>query len=290
MTNDQTKYPDFYEAADELDDLVRDGILGEEAIRNLERRDSLNMEEYLVHIFDHWMGDKDQIGKDNVKDLIRQFIDFFVEAVQKQPQDTFDILSEYWRGTQDNPELEGMSGYTEAVRFHREAINGIYQIQGQNNKSSDIKRVAGAYITAYSKWVEYVGQLLFPCIKIALLINEKQINENQIFRMTLNNKIDFFNSETDNKYFALNDLINRTIRNADSHLSIKYSYSKNSLEYKKRSQGKTRVFTVPIAEWITETYPKPGWFVQAFIMSTILAYLGTTNTELFRVKYESLFS
>lgn len=287
---DQAEFPEFYEAADELDELIRDGLFGEDAIQNLERRDSISLEDYLVHIFDDWMNGKEQIGKGNVKDLIRQFVDFFAEAAQKKPQETFDILTEYWRGTPDNPELEGMSGHTEALRFHREAINGVKQLQGRNNNSSDIKRLAALYISAYSKWVEHVGQILVPCIKLALLINEKDYNENQILRMTLNNKIDMFNTETDNKYFALNDLINRTIRNADSHLSIKFSIASRSLEYKKRHQGKTRIFSMPISEWITETYPRPGWFVQSFVMSTILAYLGATNTDLFKVKYESLFS
>lgn len=287
--NDETKFPEFYEAADELDDLIRDGLFGEGALKNLEIRDSVSIEEYLVHIFDNWLSDGDQIGKDNVKDLIKQFMEFFMETYRLKPQATIDILTEYWRGTPDNPELEGMSGYTEAIRFHREAVNGVKQLNGQNDKSSDVKRAVGLYITAYSKWVEHVGQILVPCIKIALLNNQKDINENKIMKLTLNDKIDQFNTETNNKYFALNELINRTIRNADSHLSIKYSLSKNSLDYKKRFRGKTQVYSVPIEEWMLETYPKPGWFVQSFIISTILVYLGVTNTALFKTKYESLF-
>ncbi|MGG4481227.1 hypothetical protein [Paenibacillus illinoisensis] len=290
MVKDQTSFPDFYEAADELDDLIRDGLFGEEAIQNLNKRDLLSIEDYLVQIFDEWISNDNQVGKDKVKILVVQFVEFFADVIKEKPQETIDILSGYWTGTADNPELEGMSGHTEAMRFHREAIIGAERLKYQENKTSaDLKRVAGAFITAYSKVVEHVGQILVPCIKIAFLKNQKDFNENQILRLTLNDKIEKFNLETSNSYFALNDLINRTIRNADSHLSIKYSVSKRALEYKKRYRGKTQIFSVPLEKWMFEIYPKPGWFVQAFIYSSILVCLGVTNPSLFKIKYEGLF-
>ncbi|MEC0089866.1 hypothetical protein [Paenibacillus macquariensis] len=121
------------------------------------------------------------------------------------------------------------------------------------------------------------------------IAKNEQVKSDNILKLALHNRIQYFNTETNNKYESITQVLNRNIRNADSHNTIKYSGQKNCIEIKKRVGNKTEIIEVSIDDWFLNVYPKTGWLVQAFIYSIALISLGISDIDLFREKYVSLF-
>ncbi|TCM99378.1 hypothetical protein EV294_102674 [Paenibacillus sp. BK033] len=289
---DINQYPNFIEAAFELDELSLEGLFGDSTKRLVEHRNLMDQAEYFIKILDDWLLDHDQYGKPNVKALMMLFIKLYLDAIQSNPKIAVEILAAYWRGTRENPELEGISGYTETIRFIQEAKRKMYEIQiksASERKMSDLKSVMGAFITAYSKSVEYIGQILVPCIQLVKLVNGQEIETVKVMKHTLYEKVDIFNKESNNKYRALTEVLNRDIRNADSHLSIRYIANKQIIEYKKRVGAKINTHNVTPTEWFLSIYPKVGWVIQAFIYSGVLMCIGFSDKPNFIQKYNQIF-
>ncbi|MCC8435416.1 hypothetical protein HP567_012750 [Brevibacillus sp. M2.1A] len=286
----EEKYSFFIEVADELDELTFEGFFGEDVRSLVKERDFLSQEEYFVKILQGWNSDLEQYGKNTVKQYMIMFMDLYLNTIKINPQKAIEILSAYWRGTEDNPELAGISGYSEAVRYHVDAMNLLREFsQKEPRKLSEKKLIASSFITSYSKSIEYIGQILVPCLQMAKLTNGIDENAVNLMGLTLYEKIQMFNRETSNKYVDLTKGINRNIRNADAHLSLRYVPSKDSLELKVRKGGKISLVLIPINKWILEIYPIPGWIIQAYIYSGCLLCLGMINKQLFAEMYDQIF-
>lgn len=283
---DEHLYPNFFEAANELDELTLEGFFGEATRKIVEQRDFLSQTDYFVFLLDDWLSDNTQYGKANVKALIILFLQIYIEAIKVDPVTTVDSLATYWTGTKDNPELEGISGYMEAVRFNQEARRALDEIQtNTDRKTSDYKHAMSSSITAYSKMVEYIGQILVPCIRLVKATHGEHMNSLDIMKLTLHNKIKLFNQSSGNKYKLLTDMLNRDIRNADSHLTLRYVVNKNQIEYKKRMGGKLNTNYITIEDWFLSIYPKVGWILQAFVYSSVLLCIGFSDKTRFMEKY-----
>lgn len=288
---DMNQYPNFIEAANELDELSLEGLFGEDTRKLVEQREQINQTDYFVKILDEWLSETDQYGKPFVKGLMRLFIKLYIEAIQKNPEEAIEVLAAYWRGTKDNPELEGISGYTETIRYHQEAKRIIAELQAKSErKMSEQKHAMASFITAYSKSVEYIGQILVPCIQLVRIVNGAHYNAFNIMKLTLHDKVELFNKESGNKYKALTDVLNRDIRNADSHLNIRYVPNKQVIEYKKRMGAKIRTHDVTVNDWFLNIYPKVGWVIQAYIYSGVLMCIGFSDRSKFIEKYNKIFS
>ncbi|WGU92038.1 hypothetical protein QJQ58_15610 [Paenibacillus dendritiformis] len=288
---DVSQHTNFVDAANELDELSLEGFFGEETRKLVEQRDLIYQTDYFVKILDDWISDNKQYGKPNVKSFMMLFLKLYLDAVQTNPAETIDILTEYWRGTKDNPELEGISGYMEAARFIQEAKLILAAFQNkQELKMSEQKKVMAAFITAYSKSIECIGQILVPCIRLVKLVNGEQVDAISIMRLTLYNKVDMFNKESGDKYKSLTDVLNRDIRNADSHLNIRYVPNKQVIQYKKRMGAKIVTYDVTVNDWFLNIYPQVGWFIQAFIFSGTLMCIGFSDKSKFIGKYTQIFN
>lgn len=288
---DMNQYPNFIEAANELDELSLEGLFGEDTRKLVEQRELVSQTDYFVTILDEWLSETDQYGKPVVKGLMKLFIHLYIEAIQKNPGEAVEVLAAYWRGTKDNPEFEGISGYTETVRYNQEAKRIIAELEAKSErKMSEQKHAMASFITAYSKSVEYIGQILVPCIQLVKLANGVHYNTLNIMKLTLHDKVELFNRESGNKYQALTDVLNRDIRNADSHLNIRYVPNKQVIEYKKRMGAKINTYEVTVNDWFLNIYPKVGWVIQAYIYSGVLMCIGFSDKSKFIDKYKQIYS
>ncbi|AZK47505.1 hypothetical protein [Paenibacillus lentus] len=283
-------YINYHDSLNELDDLTLEGLFGDEAIEMIELRSVLGTDDQLHKILSEWESDLSQYGKEKVKELMHSFVEIYLGAIKSDRSVALASILNFWRGSLDNPEQERVSSYVETLRLHREAINQMGEFQRKQNKSlGDRKRVMGQFINAYSKSVEFISMILANCIELVRISKGEQVNRDDILKLTLHKKIQLFNEETNYQYEAFTKLLDRNIRNADAHNSIKYSGQKNCLEAKKRVGNKTIIIEISINEWFQDIYPKTGWLVQAFIFSTALISLGLSNIDLFKEKYLSLF-
>lgn len=264
MTRDM--FPNFFDVADEVRIL---SFLSDNRMGNVE---SLNPRDKHVFILENWLSRPDitQHTRTNICNYILLFMDIYYNALLKDSTLTYDVLFSYWRGTADNPEWEGASGFYEALSHRRDSQKAFNTFLEDDKKDIFMfKSVINKSLTTYSKLVEYVGKILIPCINLVKIASDKQVNLSPYTKeyATLYNKIESFNELSKNNYTSLTSNINRSIRNAESHLNIKYVIGKGILEYK-TNNGTTE--TITIEEWFTNIYPEVSWIHESFIYSFIL--------------------
>ena len=186
--NDE-KFNDFLQAVNELDDLSLEGYFGEEVKGLVQRRDNLDTTDYLVECLDNWIKDKEQFGKDKVKELMLIFFELYTNALKIEGQKAIDVLTCFWKGTSDNPGIECTSSYMEFARINAELSLILSEIQRKSNTAiSDKKKIATAVITAYSKGVELIGKILISCILLEKIEQGQELKIMEIYDLTLYQK------------------------------------------------------------------------------------------------------
>ena len=276
-------FEQFYQAAHELDLITEDGFFGEKARLLNERRDQeasdLFLYECLMDIFS-----EPQYGTNNVIDIMSLLLELFTEAIATGGQNAVDIMTAFIKGTKDNPELECMSSYTEYITSNVEMKN-IAKLKNGNNISAVDKRLfASKLLTCYSKGVELVGKAFSQLLSLEQIINKEQYNLYENYQLTIYEKVKRFSTLSGGKYDVLTNIIDRNIRNADSHLNAYFSIKENAYIMKVKithANGKRKFDTLKIKGdvMIREVYPKIGWFVQGYISACILVVLVYINKE-----------
>lgn len=136
-------------------------------------------------------------------------------------------------------------------------------------------------LDAYTKGVEFVGKVFTQLIAVEKIRREEHYNIYIIAKLTIYKKLEEFKKISDPKFHILTDVIDRKIRNADSHLNAIYS-PKNE-EYSMKStnnNGGIDIFKISIREMLSVMYPKVGAFVQTFYSSCILMTFNWSDRDL----------
>ena len=284
------KFNESSQVANELDELSLEGYFGKESKELVERRDTLDTVDFLVECIDGWIQDKEQYGKEKVKELILIFFELYTSVLQIHGQKAIDVLTCFWKGTPDNSGTESLSSYMEFLRINTEFKIILSNIQNKPNVTiSDKKRLATSVITAYSKGVELIGKILTPCILLEEIEQGQESNIMKIYNLTLYKKILLFQQLSKGKYDKLVNSINRSIRNADAHLNIRFVPSEDGYLFKVKRDNKIITEKISAVTMLTEVYPQPGWVVQAFIFSSVLLILSISSKEIYKEKINQIF-
>ncbi|MCR8866865.1 hypothetical protein NQ109_28475 [Priestia megaterium] len=275
-------FKDFLDAAEELDDLALEGFYGEDIKKLTKKRDSISTMDYLAESLDLWIGNTEQFGKEKVKEFILAFFELYTDSLKVDGKKTVDTLALFWMGTPDNPELECLSAFSEFSRLFTETKHLLKEIESKEDKKlADRKRVAASMINAYSKGVEFTGKVLTTCIILKKISDNESYNLMKIYSMSIFEKINLFESITNGKYKNLTEIVNRSLRNADSHLSLRFDYKENVLLLRKKQNGKIVNDKMTIQQMILAVFPSVGWFTQAFVYSGILFIFSLSDKEKF---------
>ncbi len=287
--NDE-KFNDFLQAVNELDDLSLEGYFGEEVKGLVQRRDNLDTTDYLVECLDNWIKDKEQFGKDKVKELMLIFFELYTNALKIEGQKAIDVLTCFWKGTSDNPGIECTSSYMEFARINAELSLILSEIQRKSNTAiSDKKKIATAVITAYSKGVELIGKILISCILLEKIEQGQELKIMEIYDLTLYKKINLFQKLSNGRYDKLVNSINRSIRNADAHLNTYFVPSRSEFVFKIKKHNKIITEKLDVLTMLMEVYPQPGWIVQAFVYSSMLLIISNNSKDRFNEKVRQVF-
>jgi len=284
-------FDDFLRASEEVDDLALEGFFGEEIKNLVKKRDSMSTSEYFYSCLLSWNSDESQYGKDKVKEFILLFFTLYTRSIKSNGQKTIDYLTIFWKGTKENPELECLSASTEFARLHQETLNTLKELKSKNKITiSDRKRLASSIINTYSKGVEFIGKILTTCIVLEKVSKNEPFDLISIYKMTVFEKIKLFNKLSNNEFKNMTNLINRYLRNADSHLSLIFDYKMNVIILKKVKRDKIQNETIPIEKMILEIFPSNGWITQAFIYSGMLLVLSRDNQDLFNKAISEIYN
>lgn len=269
----------FINAIIELDELSADGFFGEDVKHLMQKRDNTETTEFLYEILNNWCDEDNQFQKDKVKDFIALFLKLFMEAFKIGKQEAIDVISSFFIGTKDNPELEFMSAYTEFAFSFTIFKTMVYEID--SSILADRKRYANVISNTYSKGVEFIGKTLVTCIILKKLIAGKSYSYYGIYNLSLANKLDELKSDTHTEYKKLLSIINRNLRNSEAHLSLTFNPITNEYILKKRVKGKIKTETISAEKMIVELLIGVGHYAQAFLYAGALFILALEDRKLF---------
>lgn len=280
-------FQEFIDASNELDELTADGYFGEEIKLLVNKRDSIQTGEYLFEILKSWYEDTNQFNKVRVKELILIFLNLYIESYKVGRQESIDIMTAFFMGTIENPEIECMSAYTELSILFTNVKHMIETID--SSKIADKKRFANAISNTYSKGVEFIGKTLTTCIVLKKITNKEPYNYYKIYNLTIFDKVEEFTKDKKSEHKDLISIINRNLRNSEAHLSLRFNTKDNEYLLKKKSNGKIKIDRIPADIMIKELYIGIGLYTQAFIYSGILFTLAHDNKELFIESVKNIF-
>ena len=268
------------QATDNLDDITREGFFGDVAAELLEKRDAVPRNDFLYDSISKIFNSNND-GRQGVAGITLRLVDLYCEAIPHKPQEVIDVLNSFIMGTDVNPELENMSSYLEYMTAHQGWKNFFAEHAGQVLTDAQKRQQAMSILEAYTKGVEFVGKVFTQLIAVEKIRREEPYDIYKIARLTIYKKLEEFKKISEPKFHILTDIIDRKIRNADSHLNA--TYSPKNEEYTMKStnrNGGIDIFRISIREMLFIIYPKVGAFVQAFYSSCILMTFNWSDREL----------
>ena len=288
----QEKFPDYQEAAKEINELTLEGFFGESAKELTLSRDIQGQAEFFSACLDDWIADKNQYRKDEVKRLIIVFMKLYTQSIAQGGQKAIDAITSFIRGSAENPETECLSSFTEFLRLHVETKKLIrYQTNNQTIPSlSEKKRLGSSLSNTYSKGVELISKVLNVCIMLLEISKGIQPNELEIYNLFLWKKIQRFKKLSDNKYGEIISSIDRDIRNAEAHLNLQFITERGVFKFKVKHGKKIISKEISAENFILNRYPTIGWVAQGFIYSSILLILTHLDRQIYKTKIHQIFS
>jgi hypothetical protein len=280
-------FDDFLIAGEEIDELNREGFFGVEPKELLKKRENMEKSEYLYESIKIWL--EDNTDKSKTKELIKVFFRLYTDSLKASPQEVIDILDAFWRGTLSNPNAEGLSAYTEFSRLFTEAKIALKD-PNLSSRAVVKRRATSAICNAYSKGVEFIGKTLVSLIAISKVSNKESYNMYKDSKLTLFKKIEKFNEATGNQFHDLTDVINRSIRNAEAHLSLTFSTKRGIFVMRKRDNGKLVNDYITTEEMIMKLFPTVGAYTQAFVYSGSLLVIAFEDKQLFKKAVSEIYT
>ncbi len=283
----------FYSTANELDELTEEGVFGEETQKLVAKRDTMSRNDYLFEILSEW-NKTDQIGKDKVKYFIKdQYLDLYFKAFSVDPQGTVDMLTMFWYGSEDNPDLECFNSYLESAQLFSDVKSYLDDLVAKGNvKQSEKRRSRSLLLNSYSKNVELANKALafLICIHKISAGNKDNINILEELNLTLFQKINSFNKLTNNKYSDLAGAIDRRVRNAEAHSNITFDDKSNSFVLRVQTKKKIKRVHISVDDMMMQVIPDINCFIQGFMYSGILLVLYVDDKSLYNKAMDSIIN
>ncbi|TXL57791.1 hypothetical protein FHP05_14810 [Cerasibacillus terrae] len=277
---------DFLIAGEEIDELNSEGFFGLEAKELLMKRDGMNTSQYLYKSIKIWL--ESNSDKAQTKHLIKILFRLYINSLKVNPQKVIDILDAFWRGTSEQPHIEGLSAYTEFSRLFTEAKESLND-PTLGTSAATKRRVTSNISNSYSKGVEFIGKTLVNLIAIAKVANNEEFNMYRDSKLRLFDKVKKFNRLTNNQYRDITDIINRYVRNAEAHLSLTFSTARSKFVLRKRENGRLVNDYITIEEMLLKLFPSVGAYAQAFVYSGSLLVIAFDDKELFKKTIHEIY-
>ncbi len=283
-------YSDFKEAAREIDELCLEGFFGGCAKNLTLNKDNIDQAQFFSTCLDDWVADKNQYGKNEVKQLILVFMKIYTQSIETGGQKAIDAITSFMRGSTKNPEIECLSSFTEYIRLNVETKKLMRMPNNQSApSSSEKKRLGAAMSNTYSKGVELISKILNACIILFEISKGTQPNELEIYNLFLWKKIQLFKKLSNRKYNGIITFIDRDIRNAEAHLNLRFIPEREVFKYKVRDGKRIKNKEISAENFILHKYPSIGWVVQGFIYSASLLILARLDSNLYKSKIHQIF-
>jgi hypothetical protein len=253
-------------------------------------RDSTSNTEFLYKcVMDIYAEPHKTYGIKNTIGITFTIMELLAGAITNNGQGTVDVIAAFFKGTSDVPELECVSAYTEYLFQHAEnkKAQKVF-IENENSGVVEQKKIATSLLSTYSKGVELLGKIFTHLLSLSQIENNIPFDLLENSQLTIYQKTEQFIKHSNGKYDKLTTLLDRNVRNADSHNNAYFSTDEKAYIMKKTTRGKggkikTETFKIPWITMVMELYPKIGWLLQGFISAGILLILSMENKALYNL-------
>ncbi|WP_039240931.1 hypothetical protein [Clostridium botulinum] len=273
---------DYELAKQELDELIHEGFFGQDVLKLVKIRNNMDNEGFLLKILEDYLkeNEEDTFGKERINNYAKIFLILYKEAFIIKPQETIDVMSNFWNGMKDNNVGENTSNYTEFIRINQEYKNTLHYMSKKDFiTNSEKKKVGGELTNVYAKGVEFIAKIFTICIALINISNKQKYDIDYIDELTIYKKSLLFRKLSKGRYDEIIDSINRDIRNAEAHLNLKYIPSEGVFAYKKKKGNKKINVNIRAEDMILNIHPKINWCVQAFVYSGVVFTLICYRNE-----------
>ncbi len=272
----------FEEAAEEIDRLSLEGYFGDDVRELVDQRSHLSTPDFLALCVGEWLAKENQFRQGRVIHLIGLFLRLYAESIRQWEQSSIDSLTYFLKGFPENPETECLSAFLELTSSYREIKDIARQVINGMEVTTALKvRVGREVARAYQNSVEFMNKML--TILLLLLKMPERASEKAlvIYGSPLAQKIEEFLKLSDGRYDEIVEPIDREIRNAESHLDMRFIAQKGEFVYKVRDRGRTRLKRVSATSLFLKLLALGG-INQAFIYSACLLVLAGTRPSKYR--------
>ncbi|MBP5809471.1 hypothetical protein [Lactiplantibacillus argentoratensis] len=278
----------FQASVTELDELVKNGDLGETSSDLLKKREKLPSDQFLYLSFLSIYGNSDLDIR--VANFTEEFLGLFTEAIMADAEATDQIIAASIRGTNDHPELETMSAMEKFLIDKQSMTNKIRTLKGQKNASNfELKELGNITLRNYSNGFEYAMKIFIFLIGLERVIQNKPYDLSGTASLTSSQKLNQFRQLTKGNHSLLVDGWDDRLRNADSHLNIMFDTNtrtfvgRNRFVQKEedRKIHKVESFEISPTEMYEEVLPRIGNFIQGYLSAGFLLALVNKNRNLY---------
>lgn len=284
MSTNKNEFSEFDAAGKELDKLTGEGTFGDKAKLLASLRNTLPDTDFYLECFKNIFDSTDLIFKSNIAGIGLKLMKIIGLSYQKSPQETIDLITAFFKGPKEHPELENISSYTEFIESNAQYKSYFSRIKGQSEVSSSEKRqLARLLIDTYTKGVEFASKVFSLLISLQNLAASQPAQYYENTFLPLYQKILSFEKAADDDCKMLTSVIDRQIRNAASHLNIYYSTERSVFiitDIQGMKKAKTsKTIEVSLKKMLLDVFPRVGWFAQGFFASCMMLYLAQSGDE-----------
>lgn len=277
-------------AIDSLDWLSKTGFFGETSKKLLQYRNSMTSENYYYEV----IASVYAVSGDSalLTQFALKFMQLFTEGLLSDGQQTVDILTALMVGNKDTPGIETISSYTQYLETMQSYKNEIASAQSELAKNQNISVstkiiLAKQLIKVFDEGFEYDMKIMAFMLAIMQLISKNEYNIPNNLAQPSANKIKLF-KELDStlQYSLLTERWDTIIRNADSHINLRYDVLTNVFigknQYKKNGKVIINNFRVTPESILTDFLPRITNFLQGFLVAAYMLLLSKSNQTVYK--------
>jgi len=250
----------------EMDKLTKEGIFGEKPKLYAFLKDKIERNTFFMKVYLDWLKDNKQVGKDRVLSIIELLIKLYYDVLKSKPEKVIEILGYFNGGFPEIPE----SDLAKPLYTWFESLNNWRDSLPTGNQPGSPMQIAQNSITVYQKGIEYCNKILaiFLCLQYENV--NQEYNSKKIYKKSLYNKSTEYSEIFEEDYYFIINLIDRDIRNAESHLDLRYDRFRNKIIYLVRKREGTQKKYIPMNKFMYAYFPNPGHIIQGYIFSLML--------------------
>lgn len=257
------------EFLEEMDGLTKDGVFGDNAKMYSYLKDRIDTKSFFIKVYFDWLNNKNQIGKDKVQKIITLLLKLYCDCLKVNPDKTLEIMAYFVDGIKTIPDSDIV---TPLYVWFQSLTNWRDSLPTGKNPGSDFQ-VAQNAITVHQKGVELVNKILVVLLCFKYESNGDSYKPIEIYESSLFKKIERYKKIFEEEFLFIINLIDRNLRNAESHLQLRYSRRLKKIIYIVRRKSDMKRMQLDIRDFLFNYFPNPGYIIQGYIFSMILFVL-----------------